>query len=166
MFVKWCVADPLSLVRDHRAKEVLNAQGITVRSFNADLLYEPWDVNDVHGRPFTTFAAFWDRCLSMPYDPDSPLLPPKRIIPGLLLFIHFLSSYISFNVQSVCSLFITENHLNWIKHFHAQISNNTLSNVLISMIFIGLINWLNLFIRNLKLFEHNTLFGRGKLTLL
>ncbi|KAG5018955.1 hypothetical protein AAZX31_06G098600 [Glycine max] len=74
--------DPLSLVRDHRAKEVLTAQGITVRSFNADLLYEPWDVNDAHGRPFTTFAAFWERCLSMPYDPESPLLPPKRIIPG------------------------------------------------------------------------------------
>ncbi|KAJ4701338.1 cryptochrome 1 [Melia azedarach] len=74
--------DPLSLVRDHRAKEVLTAQGIVVRSFNADLLYEPWDVNDAQGRPFTTFAAFWERCLSMPFDPDAPLLPPKRIISG------------------------------------------------------------------------------------
>ena len=85
------VADPLSLIRDHRAKEVLTAQGITVRSFNADLLYEPWDVNDGHGQPFTTFTAFWERCLSMPYDPESPLLPPKRIIPGLTLFGSFLS---------------------------------------------------------------------------
>ncbi|KAF5461884.1 hypothetical protein F2P56_017945 [Juglans regia] len=74
--------DPLSLVRDHRAKEVLSAQGIAVRSFNADLLYEPWDVNDAHGCPFTTFASFWERCLSMPYDPEAPLLPPKRIISG------------------------------------------------------------------------------------
>ncbi|CAL0305564.1 unnamed protein product [Lupinus luteus] len=74
--------DPLSLIRDHQAKEVLTAQGITVRSFNADLLYEPWDVNDACGQPFTTFSAFWERCLSMPYDPDSPLLPPKKIIPG------------------------------------------------------------------------------------
>ncbi|XP_004300646.1 PREDICTED: cryptochrome-1-like [Fragaria vesca subsp. vesca] len=74
--------DPISLVRDHRAKEVLSANGITVRSFNADLLYEPWDVNDVHGRPFTTFDAFWERCLSMPFDPEAPLLPPKRIISG------------------------------------------------------------------------------------
>lgn len=77
------ISDPLSLVRDHRAKEVLTAQGIAVRSFNADLLYEPWDVNDAHGRPFSTFAAFWERCLSMPYDPEAPLLPPKRIISGL-----------------------------------------------------------------------------------
>ncbi|KAG5543991.1 hypothetical protein RHGRI_016668 [Rhododendron griersonianum] len=74
--------DPLSLVRDHRAKEVLTAQGIRVHSFNADLLYEPWEVNDDHGHPFTAFSAFWERCLSMPYDPESPLLPPMRITSG------------------------------------------------------------------------------------
>lgn len=74
--------DPLSLVRDHRAKELLSAEGIVVRSFNADLLYEPWEVYDAQGQPFSTFAAFWNRCLSMPYDPAAPLLPPKRIISG------------------------------------------------------------------------------------
>ncbi|KAK4276820.1 hypothetical protein QN277_014926 [Acacia crassicarpa] len=74
--------DPLSLIRDHRAKEVLTAQGIAVRSFNADLLYEPWDVNHTDGQPFSTFYAFWERCLSMPCDPEAPLLPPKRIIAG------------------------------------------------------------------------------------
>ncbi|XP_058096827.1 cryptochrome-1 isoform X2 [Magnolia sinica] len=74
--------DPLSLVRDHRAKEILTAQGIVVRSFNADLLYEPWEVNDAHGNPFSTFASFWNRCLSMPNDPAAPLLPPKRITSG------------------------------------------------------------------------------------
>ncbi|XP_073105352.1 cryptochrome-1-like isoform X3 [Elaeis guineensis] len=74
--------DPLSLVRDHRLKELLTARGITVRSFNADLLYEPWEVYDDNGRPFTTFAPFWNKCLSMPYDPAAPLLPPKRITTG------------------------------------------------------------------------------------
>ncbi|KNA22159.1 hypothetical protein SOVF_036810 [Spinacia oleracea] len=74
--------DPLSLVRDHRAKEVLTAHGITVRSFNADLLYEPWEVVDETGQPFNTFTSFWERCLSMPFDPEAPLLPPKRIISG------------------------------------------------------------------------------------
>lgn len=72
-------------------KEVLTAHGVAVRSFNADLLYEPWEVNDDQGRPFTTFTAFWERCLSMPYDPEAPLLPPKRIIPGLYLSHLFLS---------------------------------------------------------------------------
>ncbi|XP_043718923.1 cryptochrome-1-like [Telopea speciosissima] len=74
--------DPLSLVRDHRAKELLTSQGIVVRSFNADLLYEPWEINDAQGHPFTTFSAFWNRCLSMPYDPAAPMLPPKRITSG------------------------------------------------------------------------------------
>lgn len=74
--------DPLSLVRDHKVKDALTVQGIAVRSFNADLLYEPWEVHDDQGQPFTTFTAFWERCLSMPYDPEAPLLPPKRIISG------------------------------------------------------------------------------------
>lgn len=78
-------ADPLSLVRDHRLKELLSAEGITVRTYNADLLYVPWEVNDDEGRPFSTFAEFWNKCLSMPYDPAAPVLPPKRITSGILL---------------------------------------------------------------------------------
>ncbi|KAJ0922632.1 putative deoxyribodipyrimidine photo-lyase [Helianthus annuus] len=74
--------DPFSLVRDHRAKEILTENGIVVRSFNADLLYEPWEVLDDEGQPFVTFSSFWDRCLRMPYDPQPPQLPPKRIISG------------------------------------------------------------------------------------
>lgn len=106
LVVNSCFSDPLSLVRDHRAKEVLTAQGIAVRSFNADLLYEPWDVNDAHGRPFTTFAAFWERCLSMPYDPESPLLPPMRIVSGLysINYVPKLSSLYPF-VYSSLSIF-------------------------------------------------------------
>ncbi|XP_076884654.1 cryptochrome-1-like isoform X2 [Bidens hawaiensis] len=74
--------DPFSLVRDHRAKEILTENGIVVRSFNADLLYEPWEVLDDEGQPFVTFSSFWDRCLRMPYDPQPPQLPPKKIISG------------------------------------------------------------------------------------
>ncbi|PKA56750.1 Cryptochrome-1 [Apostasia shenzhenica] len=74
--------DPLSLVRDHRIKELLTARGINVRSFNADLLYEPWEVTDKNGCSFSTFEPFWNKCLSMPYDPAAPLLPPKRITAG------------------------------------------------------------------------------------
>ncbi|KAL5705239.1 Cryptochrome-1 [Ranunculus cassubicifolius] len=74
--------DPLSIVRDQRAKELLTDQGILVRSFNADLLYEPWEVNDDQGRPFTLFDDFWNKCLNMPYDPEAPTLPPKKIVSG------------------------------------------------------------------------------------
>jgi len=53
-----------------------------VQSFNADLLYDPWEVTDDEGHPFNMFMPFWNRCLSMPYDPPAPLLPPKRINSG------------------------------------------------------------------------------------
>eukprot|EP00250_Pteridium_aquilinum_P004488 c14690_g1_i1 orf=164-2125(+) len=71
--------DPVSLVRDHKVKQELLQAGVSLTTFNADLLYEPWEVNDEQGRPFTTFAGFWSRCMSMPIEPEAPLLPPKRI---------------------------------------------------------------------------------------
>lgn len=37
-------ADPVSLVRDHRVNEALSERGILVRSFNGDLLHEPWEM--------------------------------------------------------------------------------------------------------------------------
>jgi cryptochrome 1 len=73
---------------------MLTAEGIVVQSFNADLLYEPWEVVDDEGQPFTMFAAFWNRCLSMPYDPPAPLLPPKKINSGAwrTMSLNFLAS--------------------------------------------------------------------------
>lgn len=53
--------DPISLVRDHSAKQLLGECGVTCRSYNADLLYDPWDVLDQQGEPFTSFRSFWDR---------------------------------------------------------------------------------------------------------
>ncbi|KAI3511426.1 hypothetical protein L1887_18579 [Cichorium endivia] len=76
--IKWLSistsSDPLSLVRDHRMKEVLTSNGIAVPSFHADLLYEPWEVLDDEGHPFNIFTKFWGRCLSMPYDLESQKL--------------------------------------------------------------------------------------------
>lgn len=115
-FNNWIlVLDPISLVRDHRAKEVLSAQGIAVHSFNADLLYAPWEVHDQDGCPFRTFTEFWEGCLSMPYDPESPLLPPKRIISGndqiyiafLLLFLLNCSGYLVLSCMLFCFIPLT-----------------------------------------------------------
>nr|BAA32808.1 blue-light photoreceptor [Adiantum capillus-veneris]BAA32811.1 blue-light photoreceptor [Adiantum capillus-veneris] len=76
--------DPVSLVRDHRVKQGLSQAGIIVNSFNADLLYEPWEVNDDNGQAFTTFSGFWAKCMDMPAEPEAQILPPKRILkfPG------------------------------------------------------------------------------------
>lgn len=72
--------DPISLVRDHRVKQGLLQMGVEVRTFNADLLYEPWEVSDSWDKPYTTFNAFWQKCLTMHKDPDAPLLPPTRLL--------------------------------------------------------------------------------------
>ncbi|KAG4185437.1 hypothetical protein ERO13_A09G230000v2 [Gossypium hirsutum] len=72
--------DPVSLVRDHNIKEKLAEAGISVQSYNGDLLYEPWEIYDEKGQAFTTFDAYWDKCLNMQMEPIS-LLPPWRLVP-------------------------------------------------------------------------------------
>ncbi|KAJ4774297.1 Cryptochrome-2 [Rhynchospora pubera] len=73
--------DPVSLVRDHKIKSELQAVGLSVQSFNADLLYEPWEVSDQNGIAFTTFNEFWSKCLDVPVDIILPL-PPWRLVPA------------------------------------------------------------------------------------
>ncbi|EXC01785.1 hypothetical protein L484_021422 [Morus notabilis] len=72
--------DPVSLVRDHNVKEKLVELGISVQSYNGDLLFEPWEVYDDKGLAFTTFEAYWEKCFQMPMEPVS-LLPPWKLIP-------------------------------------------------------------------------------------
>ncbi|WCJ24038.1 cryptochrome 2 [Euphorbia peplus] len=72
--------DPVSLIRDHHVKEKLVELGISVQSYNGDLLYEPWEVYDKNGHAFTTFDAYWNKCLHMPMEPVSHL-PPWRLVP-------------------------------------------------------------------------------------
>ncbi|KAL0349025.1 UNVERIFIED_CONTAM: Cryptochrome-2 [Sesamum angustifolium] len=57
--------DPISLVRDHNIKQKLVELGVKVQSYNGELLFEPWEVYDDNGHAFTTFNAYWEKCLSM-----------------------------------------------------------------------------------------------------
>ncbi|KAJ9547291.1 hypothetical protein OSB04_019834 [Centaurea solstitialis] len=41
--------DPVSLVRDHNIKQKLGELGVPVQTYNADLLYEPWEVYNGEG---------------------------------------------------------------------------------------------------------------------
>ncbi|XP_043708189.1 cryptochrome-1-like isoform X2 [Telopea speciosissima] len=72
--------DPISLARDHDVKQKLVECGISVQSFNGDLLYEPWEVHDEKGQAFTTFNEYWDKCLHEPFE-SALLLPPWRLVP-------------------------------------------------------------------------------------
>ncbi|XRB21074.1 cryptochrome-1 [Pseudoscourfieldia marina] len=71
--------DAVSLARDCSVKETLNNEGVTVTTFNADLLYEPWEVLGSGGEPFHTFEAFWSRMQCLSYAPRRPESAPARI---------------------------------------------------------------------------------------
>lgn len=73
--------DPISLVRDNDVKLKLGELGISVQSYNGDLLNEPWEIYDEKGYAFTTFNAYWDKCLSIQIMPVSHL-PPWRLVPA------------------------------------------------------------------------------------
>ncbi|KAI3692953.1 hypothetical protein L6452_32778 [Arctium lappa] len=71
--------DPVSLVRDHNIKQKLGELGVPVQTYNADLLYEPWEVYSGEGYAFTTFNAYWEKCLKMQKNPIIHL-PPCRLV--------------------------------------------------------------------------------------
>lgn len=71
--------DPVSLVRDHDIKQRLGELNISVQSYNGDLLYEPWEIYDDEGHAFTTFDAYWGKCLQMQNEPVLHL-PPLRLV--------------------------------------------------------------------------------------
>ncbi|GAU25831.1 hypothetical protein TSUD_30950 [Trifolium subterraneum] len=73
--------DPVSLVRDHNIKEKLVELGLSVKSYNGDLLYEPWEIYDEKGHAFTTFDRFWQKCLHKQMEPVS-LIPPWQLVPA------------------------------------------------------------------------------------
>ena len=73
--------DPVSLVRDNGVKQGLQALGVACDVFNADLLYEPWEIYAEDGTPFTTFGPFWEKLEGMMYEPDLPALAPKALPP-------------------------------------------------------------------------------------
>ncbi|KAL4431148.1 hypothetical protein ABPG75_006404 [Micractinium tetrahymenae] len=73
--------DPISMVRDNEVKAALAAGGTYCQSFNADILREPWEVLDAHGKPFTCYDAFWSAHCALPYPPTPPLPVPAALPP-------------------------------------------------------------------------------------
>ncbi|NWH08784.1 MAG: deoxyribodipyrimidine photo-lyase [Alphaproteobacteria bacterium] len=67
--------EPAAIMRDAAIKSMLEKQGIAVRSFNANLLFEPWEVKSAAGAPFKVFSHFWRACLQR-RDPHRPLPEP------------------------------------------------------------------------------------------
>lgn len=53
--------EPALIARDSRLKEKLHQHGSTVKSSNAALLYEPWQLLKADETPYKVFTPFWKR---------------------------------------------------------------------------------------------------------
>jgi deoxyribodipyrimidine photo-lyase len=70
--------EPAAIARDQKIKTALRAQGLDVRSYNSQLLHEPWDIATKTATPFQVFTPFWRQCLSQP-EPAAVLAAPARV---------------------------------------------------------------------------------------
>ena len=70
--------EPLVLQRDTQVANGLKHAGIQHESFNASLLFEPWEVLNRHGKPFQVFTPFWRTCLALG-EPGDPAPKPRSI---------------------------------------------------------------------------------------
>ena len=70
--------EPDAIERDTKVKASLRESGLTVRSFNASLLFEPWEIQTKSGGPYKVFTPFWKACLRQA-KPPAPLAAPKRL---------------------------------------------------------------------------------------
>jgi deoxyribodipyrimidine photo-lyase len=57
--------EPYSRNVDRQVEVALERQGVSSRSFNAALLFEPEEHYSGSGRPFVQFTAFWRSCLAL-----------------------------------------------------------------------------------------------------
>lgn len=71
--------EPWRIKRDKRIKETLFTSGIKAESFNASLLWEPWDVLKKDGTPYKVFTPFFRNGCRGAAQPPEPKARPKKI---------------------------------------------------------------------------------------
>ena len=64
---------------DARLKSSLRDAGLDARSFQANLLFEPWTITTGEGSPYRVFTPFWRACLARGVDRD-PLPAPTSLV--------------------------------------------------------------------------------------
>jgi len=67
--------EPFALERDRRLADELGKMGAVVKTYNAAMLHEPWEIRNKSGKPFQVFTPFWKAMRSM--DADKPHPPPR-----------------------------------------------------------------------------------------
>jgi len=70
--------EPFAISRDKAIKTKLKAKSIAVESFNASLLFEPWELRTQSDTPFKVFTPFHKAALRAP-PPRQPLPAPRSL---------------------------------------------------------------------------------------
>lgn len=71
--------EPWRIARDKKIKDALIKKDVVAESFNASLLWEPWDILKSDGTPYKVFTPFYRRgCLSAP-PPHAPQKKPAGL---------------------------------------------------------------------------------------
>ena len=72
--------DPSGIATDTAVKTDLQKSGLEVKSFNGNLLMEPWELQTKTGGPYKVFTPFWKNLISHPLM-IAPLPPPSKLSP-------------------------------------------------------------------------------------
>ncbi len=70
--------DPLLVERDKEVKAALKEEDLDVKSFSANLLTEPWEVQNGSGKPYQVFTPFW-RQVQKQFEVREPLPKPRKL---------------------------------------------------------------------------------------
>jgi deoxyribodipyrimidine photo-lyase len=70
--------EPEPVRRDTALKQLVTDLGVAASSFNAALLFEPWEIRTGGGGPFKVYSPFWRACLARGVD-ARPTPAPRRI---------------------------------------------------------------------------------------
>ena len=71
--------EPWRIQRDKEIKSLLEGEGIDVQSFNASLLWEPWEVKKADGTPYKVFTPFYRKGCLQVSAPREPLRKPRKL---------------------------------------------------------------------------------------
>jgi deoxyribodipyrimidine photo-lyase len=73
--------DPALAERDTLIKQTLQQIGVTCHSYNAALLFEPWEISNRSGQPFRVFTPFWRTCRQRLFELGFPAAAPDSLPP-------------------------------------------------------------------------------------
>jgi deoxyribodipyrimidine photo-lyase len=79
--------EPYAIERDSKIKEYFQGLKVSVKSFNSNLLFEPWTIFNKQGSFFKVFTPFWKHCLmqtpEVVVDSIAVLQSSKTISPSI-----------------------------------------------------------------------------------